>query len=345
MSSSIEQQFATSVLRGVGTPVTQRSVHNMLGWMAAEGGHTHNDARFNFLNTTQPEPGAGNTGSQGNIKVYRNLGQGVQATIQTLRNGRYGDILGSFNAAAPQFVHAVNSSPWGTKSDFTSLIGGAQTSGPLGPGGIGGGMIQPPAAPSIPTRGPVASKMALLAAVHGLHTPGADRIGLLTQLMEMQGAGQAQQQPMTTPAGATPHDQQVQMLAGPLGQYGMPGTSRKVIGTPYAGTHTLGNWESDNAIDLAMPVGSPLYAVEGGVIGPQFGSLGSGGRFAGLRLHLNGPQTQWYYAHLSRFAPGLKPGTHVQKGQLIGYSGSANGVGHLHLGVNHGDPRQYLGLK
>lgn len=119
------------------------------------------------------------------------------------------------------------------------------------------------------------------------------------------------------------------------------GGAAKIIGTPYSGTHTLGNWESDNAIDVAIPTGTPLYAPADGVIGPQFGSLGAGGRFAGLRLHLQVPGNELYYAHLERFAPGIQPGMRVRKGQVIGYSGSANGVAHLHLGVRNGDPRRY----
>lgn len=123
------------------------------------------------------------------------------------------------------------------------------------------------------------------------------------------------------------------------------GVKEKVIGTPYAGTHTLGNWESDDAVDLAAPVGTPVYALANGKIGSQFGSLGEGGRFAGLRLHLQTPGNEFYYAHLSRFAPGIKPGATVQRGQLLGYSGEANGVGHLHLGVKKGNPLDILGLR
>ena len=120
----------------------------------------------------------------------------------------------------------------------------------------------------------------------------------------------------------------------------------KVIGTPYEGTHAKAfnvsggsdNWESENAYDIAVPKGTPVYAVQNGTIGSQFGSLGSGGRFAGLRLHLVAAGSEYYYAHLSRFAPGIKPGARVQAGQIIGYSGVANGVAHLHIAVNHGKP-------
>jgi murein DD-endopeptidase MepM/ murein hydrolase activator NlpD len=122
---------------------------------------------------------------------------------------------------------------------------------------------------------------------------------------------------------------------------GLSGTAPahgKLIGFPYQGTHTLGNWESDNAVDVAVPVGTPLRAESNGVIGPQFGSLGSSGRFEGKRLHLVTGNNEYYYAHLSRYAPGIRPGVRVRKGQIIGYSGSANGVAHLHFGAKHGNP-------
>lgn len=123
---------------------------------------------------------------------------------------------------------------------------------------------------------------------------------------------------------------------------GRPAPSGRLIGVPHSGTHTLGNWESDNAIDLGMKTGTPIYAVADGVIGDRFGSLNSGNpRMAGLRLHLIGKGNHWYYAHLSRFAKGIKPGARVRKGQLIGYSGSANGVEHLHFSSQVGDPRNW----
>lgn len=120
----------------------------------------------------------------------------------------------------------------------------------------------------------------------------------------------------------------------------LPVAGGTVIGDPYQGTHAVAfnqaggsdNWESENAVDIAVPIGTPVYAVTAGTIGPQFGSLGSGGRFAGLRLHLNGTDgDSFYYAHLSSFAPNIRPGVTVKAGELLGYSGEANGVAHLHF--------------
>jgi murein DD-endopeptidase MepM/ murein hydrolase activator NlpD len=140
-----------------------------------------------------------------------------------------------------------------------------------------------------------------------------------------------------TPSTGGPSSPTMTRGGYPLGKHG------KLIGFPNQGTHTLGNWESDNAVDISASVGTPVVAMFDGTIGSQFGSLGEGGRFAGLRLHLDGKGNNAYYAHLSRFAAGIRPGTRVRKGQVIGYSGSANGVAHLHLAVLHGDPRSYLG--
>jgi murein DD-endopeptidase MepM/ murein hydrolase activator NlpD len=151
--------------------------------------------------------------------------------------------------------------------------------------------------------------------------------------------------PTTRPAAPTPRSSMQPQTKALRSGYDAPIPSRKVIGTPYAGTHTLGNWESDNAIDLAAPIGSPIYATQSGTIGSQFGSLGEGGRFAGLRLHLKTPGNEFYYAHLSSFAPGIKPGVRVKAGQLLGYSGEANGVAHLHIGARSGNPLQLFGLR
>jgi murein DD-endopeptidase MepM/ murein hydrolase activator NlpD len=130
--------------------------------------------------------------------------------------------------------------------------------------------------------------------------------------------------------------------AGPAATTWFP-ASYALIGTPFAGTHTLGNWQSDNAIDLAMPVGTPVVAVKDGVIGPLVGALDSSdARFAGVRLTLEGASDAYYYAHLS--AAYVVPSQVVARGQLVGLSGSANGVAHLHLGARNGNPLGLAGI-
>jgi len=111
------ESFASTVLHDLGIKQTPGAVRALVGWMKAEGGHWHNDAKYNPLNTTQPMPGAGNTGSQGNIKVYRDWQQGVQATVKTLENGRYQPILNALKQGDPNRVaQAIGQTPWGTSA-------------------------------------------------------------------------------------------------------------------------------------------------------------------------------------------------------------------------------------
>src|SRR2546429_3801731 len=115
MANPTRHQWAATVLRALGIHQTPGAIQALVGWAKAEGGHWNNDARYNPLNTTQPMPGAGNTGTQGNIKVFRSWDQGIQATVKTLTNGRYGSILNALRAGDPARVaQAIGSSPWGT---------------------------------------------------------------------------------------------------------------------------------------------------------------------------------------------------------------------------------------
>jgi murein DD-endopeptidase MepM/ murein hydrolase activator NlpD len=118
-----------------------------------------------------------------------------------------------------------------------------------------------------------------------------------------------------------------------------------IIGIPYVGTHLdFHNWESDNAIDISAPTGTRVFASISGTIGPQWGALDTGGdpHLLGLRIHIANATQELYYAHCSRLI--AKPGQHVSVGDVIGLSGSANGVQHLHFATHHGDPAVLIGL-
>lgn len=111
------QQWAASVLHGLHIPQTPGGVRALVGWAKLEGGHFNNDARYNPLNTTLNLPGSGDTGSQGNISVYKDWHQGVEATVKTLKNGRYDGIIAALRGGNPAKVAAaVGASPWGTNA-------------------------------------------------------------------------------------------------------------------------------------------------------------------------------------------------------------------------------------
>ena len=124
---------------------------------------------------------------------------------------------------------------------------------------------------------------------------------------------------------------------GPNGR-GYPLASKgKIIGTPHSGTHTLGNWQSDNALDISTPNGTPVLATGGGKVVKVSGSYqGGASRFDGYQVTIQGPGGGVFYTHLSK--ANVKPGDTVSAGDVLGKSGSANGVPHLHIGFEKGNP-------
>ncbi len=86
-------------------------------------------------------------------------------------------------------------------------------------------------------------------------------------------------------------------------------------------------------LDFAAPTGTPIMAAGNGVI-EQAGRNGSYGHYIRIR-HPNEYHTA--YAHLSRYASGIRSGVRVRQGQVIGYVGStgASTGPHLHYEVHH----------
>ncbi|MDR2365619.1 MAG: M23 family metallopeptidase [Zoogloeaceae bacterium] len=77
-------------------------------------------------------------------------------------------------------------------------------------------------------------------------------------------------------------------------------------------------WRAHRGVDYGAPIGTPVRATSNGVV--QFvGPRGGYGNFV-LLAHAGNYQTA--YAHLSRFAPGLKKGDRVSQGDTIAYVGN-----------------------
>ncbi len=126
---------------------------------------------------------------------------------------------------------------------------------------------------------------------------------------------------------------------GASGTYPL-GVRGTLIGTPFAGTHTLGNWQSDNAVDLGVPIGTAMIAVDSGSVVKVSPHPQDGSRFAGDAITIVGDHgNSFFYKH---GVSSVKVGQRVHKGQKIGTSGSASGVAHLHFGVKHDDPRNLI---
>jgi murein DD-endopeptidase MepM/ murein hydrolase activator NlpD len=88
------------------------------------------------------------------------------------------------------------------------------------------------------------------------------------------------------------------------------------------------------AIDIMAPRHTAVRAVENGRIAKLFTS-----KAGGLTIYLFDPSERfaYYYAHLDRYAPGLKDGQSVERGDLLGYVGTTGNASpnapHLHFGI------------
>ena len=88
------------------------------------------------------------------------------------------------------------------------------------------------------------------------------------------------------------------------------------------------------AVDILAPRNTPIHAVEDGAIAKLFSS-NAGGR----TIYQFDPAQRfcYYYAHLERYADGLRDGQHVSRGEVIGYVGTSGNAPantpHLHFAV------------
>jgi murein DD-endopeptidase MepM/ murein hydrolase activator NlpD len=93
----------------------------------------------------------------------------------------------------------------------------------------------------------------------------------------------------------------------------------------------LGYTRMHSGVDFGLPTGSPIKAAGSGTV-TQAGRSGGYGITVRIK-HQKGYET--LYAHMSRIASGIKPGTQVNQGQVIGYvgaTGQATGP-HLHYEI------------
>ncbi len=91
---------------------------------------------------------------------------------------------------------------------------------------------------------------------------------------------------------------------------------------------------SHEAIDILAPMGTPVLAVEDGRIARLFNS-----KAGGITIYQFDPGQEYcyYYAHLDRYADGLRENDVVRRGQVIGYVGVSGNAPkdtpHLHFAI------------
>jgi murein DD-endopeptidase MepM/ murein hydrolase activator NlpD len=93
----------------------------------------------------------------------------------------------------------------------------------------------------------------------------------------------------------------------------------------------LGYTRMHKGIDFAVPVGTPVMASGSGTVKVAGRSSGYGNY---MRIDM-GNGYGFAYGHLSRFAPGVRAGSHVHQGEIVAYSGNTGlSTGpHLHYEI------------
>ena len=101
-----------------------------------------------------------------------------------------------------------------------------------------------------------------------------------------------------------------------------------------------GGARAHDAIDIMATDGTPVLSSSDGTVEKLFYSKGGGG----LSVYVRSDDKRWsyYYAHLQDYAPGLREGQRVRRGERlgrVGHSGNASPEGpHLHFAVNRMEP-------
>lgn len=88
------------------------------------------------------------------------------------------------------------------------------------------------------------------------------------------------------------------------------------------------------AVDILAPRDTPVVAVEDGKIAKLFYSVRGGNTI----YHFDPTETYcYYYAHLDRYAPDIREGQYIRRGQIIGYVGTSGNAPkdtpHLHFAI------------
>lgn len=88
-----------ALLKRLGAPVTKENRRFLATWQRWEGGHTKNNARYNWLNTTAGNqyPAINSVG----VRRFPNFKTGIDYTVQTLQNGRYNWIVEGLRSGNP----------------------------------------------------------------------------------------------------------------------------------------------------------------------------------------------------------------------------------------------------
>ena len=303
-----------SLLKRIGAPVTPQNLKFLSTWQRWEGGHTKNDARFNWLNTTKSAPGVVRSVNSVGVKAFDSFDSGIHATALTLMNGRYDDIVGGLKKGNPYKANPsaglqtwVSGRPDGNPGYAQKVLGGsaapkaAQAPAGRGPKGNPGLAAPPPSSPW----GDGGDYDTMITDIWGDLAPLFRDTYRPVEGMPRSGGG---------PSG------------GPESPLVKTGKGFRFPTTP-KGTHVsdgLG-WGTKTAQDIMGAPGTAVQAPMGGqvVYWHPTGAQGGGS----MLIRLDNGREYW----LGHIANGVKAGTRFKRGQTLALISPDHRAPHLHI--------------
>jgi len=123
LSGVSDKNFYEKLLTNLGAPTSKENLKFLYAWRQSEG----KAGKYNPFNTTQGMPGASNFNSVG-VKNYSSLEDGLNATLKTLKNGRYNCIVnglkGDIGAKKISTNCISDLQTWGTGDLVAKVVSG-----------------------------------------------------------------------------------------------------------------------------------------------------------------------------------------------------------------------------
>jgi hypothetical protein len=123
ISNITDKNIYEKILQGLGAPTTNENLKFLYAWRQSEG----KAGKYNPFNTTQGMPGATKFNSVG-VKNYMSAEDGINATLKTLKNGRYNCIVnglkGNIGAKKISTDCISDLKTWGTGDLIAKVITG-----------------------------------------------------------------------------------------------------------------------------------------------------------------------------------------------------------------------------
>jgi murein DD-endopeptidase MepM/ murein hydrolase activator NlpD len=184
----------------------------------------------------------------------------------------------------------------------------------------------------------------VVASLGSMHSPGADALArAAANTGPVGGVAGALEAPAPT-AGHTDTSATVSPEAASLGsrklEVPVSGVDAQKLVRTYHDARSGGR--EHEALDILAPRGTPVVAVEDGTVAKLFVSQAGGNT-----IYEFDPRREYayYYAHLDRYADGVKEGDAIKRGQVIGYVGTSGNAPkdtpHLHFAIFRLTPEKH----